>query len=188
MTARLPTSFDERQFLEDPLLNTLDDRVWESFASEGERDIWVQDRLESGRPVPDGKAIFLRNKRLVQHRKAAAADGGWVTKFERAVVDELIQELNVGQTPLPEPMGWYDPPITMGYREFLSEHLAGNLAVGTWPFQVDSTIPDGNWSVSHHDNHYVLEIRGNFRATHYHRIRGPDNSRWRWRAWTRLGQ
>ena len=165
MAARIPAVYEPEQFVEPPLLNELDDRVWDFFDSAVERDIWVIRREEEGRPVPDGKPIFRRDLRLVQHRKASASDSGWVTKFIRVVPNEPLRNPRVGVVNRRQLLGWYDEPPAMGWREFQKEHIAGTVPTGTWPFTVDSAVNDGAWTVSSHDSHHVLEVIDTFTAT-----------------------
>lgn len=165
MAARIPAVYEPEQFVEPPLLNELDDRVFDQFDSAVERDIWVIRREEEGRPVPDGKPIFRRDLRIVQHRKASASDSGWVTKFTRVIPNEPLRDPRTGILPKRKLAGWYDTPPAMGWREFQKAHIAGTIAARTWPFTADTTVNPGAWTVSSHNSHHVLEVIDTFTAT-----------------------
>ena len=71
--------FSRGQFLTDPTLNHIDDRAVDYFPTEDALDEWTAARSQEGRPVPDGKIVFVTGDFHFRHRNG----GRWILKFER---------------------------------------------------------------------------------------------------------
>ena len=48
----------ENQFVETPFLDTLDNLLIQPMENQTELEIWTQNRLAAGRPIPNGKIVL----------------------------------------------------------------------------------------------------------------------------------
>ena len=155
MTAR-PANYEDGQHLADPFLNDLDDRNWDFFPTTVDRDLWVQDRLERHRPVPDGKPILITSTRLVQHYN----NGSWVTKFERLPPLDLRPPPHRTRLTPRQLYGWHRPPLAAAGDEYTGLIHGGGAPAAADPFTPDQGTPPGIWSVTEHANHRILTVFG----------------------------
>ena len=156
MTSR----YTEGQFITDPFLDYVDDRNWDFFNTETERDAWVQDRLERHRPIPAGKPILLLADRTVQHWN----NGAWVTKFERLPPLDLRPPLKDITVSPERQYGWHHRPIALQDDRYPQEIAGGGVAASDEPFTV-TTGAVSDYGVVEHDNHSVLTVWNQFAAT-----------------------